>query len=122
GVAAQHPRLIIWFIGILFSYTVAMIQVAHVCDGDLAPCRWPCILPVFIISCNCVLGLLSPDNQPPIHEPLLLVFVSTFALLSWLTMVIAVLRDISEALSVPMWTVPLKVQASRRSGKKVAIH
>ncbi|KAF4744980.1 phosphotransferase 1, variant 2 [Perkinsus olseni] len=27
GVAAQHPRLTIWFIGILFSYTVAMIQV-----------------------------------------------------------------------------------------------
>ncbi|KAF4696252.1 phosphotransferase 1 [Perkinsus olseni] len=119
GVAAQHPRLTIWFIGILFSYAVAMIQVAHVCDGDLAPCRWPCIVPVVMISCNCVLGLLSPDNRPLIHEPLLLVFVSTFALLSWLSMVISVLRDISEALSVPMWTVPPKVQASCRSGKKL---
>ncbi|KAF4714342.1 phosphotransferase 1, partial [Perkinsus olseni] len=122
GVAAQHPRLTIWFIGILFSYTVAMIQVAHVCDGDLAPSQWPYIVPVVMIACNCVLSLLSPDNRPPIHEPLLLMFVSTFALLSWLSMVISVLRDISEALSVPMWTVPLKVQASCRSGKKVAIH
>ncbi|KAF4657112.1 phosphotransferase 1 [Perkinsus olseni] len=121
GVAAQHPRLTIWFIGILFSYTVAMIQVAHVCDSDLTPYRWPCILPVCIISCNCVLGLLSPDNRPPIHEPFLLVFVSTFALLSWLSMVISVLRDISEALSVSMWTVPLKVQASCRSGKKLTV-
>ncbi|KAF4674927.1 phosphotransferase 1 [Perkinsus chesapeaki] len=107
-IMSIHPRLTIWFIGLLFSYTATQIQVAHVCDGPLQPYRWPCVASVMVLLCNYLIGAVT--GEPLIDEGKALQLVTYFLLLAWVLMVAGVVRDIAKALDIAVWTVPVKVQ------------
>ena len=102
GIFLSYPRACIWLVGINFSKLVTHLMLAHVSGEVYQPWRRTFVVPAILIIGNILSGYLL-DEAYVLHSCLAL------SVLSWVHMVVTVLRQMLKALNINLVTVPESV-------------
>jgi len=115
NAVAQHTRLFIWTLGLIFAKMVMLLIVAHMCNEEYQPWRRS-IMPLFFVGFHAVRSLVCEGAFPSFDEKRTIEDIFIVSLLAYVHMIWTLIRDCCKVLDVHCLTIKKKTGGKKKSG------